>query len=606
MVRSLREVAVEHAHELIDALLFRVSERFGRHALRVGDAVERPFVGQLRDGVQGGEQPRLFRTVARIRARRERRPCLPAVGHGARVLAVNDVRGDREDRGRRLGVAVGVAGANLLDEGLQKPARDVVGSVVVVAVAREVALDLVVDDVAALAVDGTHARILDGGERIDDVREARDARREGAAHVGVDERHFRRFVIIFIVHVLDEVQRVHIDGGEPFHHAAELRQHIVVVKHVRTHGRESRRDLLARLLVDAAVDGVEQALCKVGARAEELHFLARLRGGDTAADRIVVTPRGLHHVVVLVLDGTRVDGDLRRIALERFRQSLGVEHREVRLGRRTHVLERVQEAEIVLRDHGAPVHADACDFERRPDGIAREQLVVARDARELHHAELHDEVVDQFLRFSFRKPAFLHVALDVDVEEGRDAPDAHRRAVLRLDGGEVAEVEPLHGLLRRPSRTRDVEAVDRRHLLHAAKRTDLLGHFLAQADDVVGHDAVRTDFRMVGLLRLDEAVDAVERDAAVVADDAPAAIGVGQSRDDVAVACAANLRRVGVEDRLVVRLVVLREDFVQALARLVAVVPARLLRHLDAAVGHEGTLQGLVRLQTDDSFQIFE
>ena len=111
---------------------------------------------------------------------------------------------------------------------------------------------------------------------------------------------------------------------------------------------------------------------------------------------------------------------------------------------------------------------------------------------------------------------------------------------------------------------------------------------------------------MVGLLRLDEVIDAVERDAAVVADDAPAAIGVGQSRDDVAVACAANLRRVGVEDCLIVRLVVLREDFVQTLARLVAIVPARLLRHLDAAVWHEGTLQGLVRLQTDDSFQIFE
>ena len=215
-------------------------------------------------------------------------------------------------------------------------------------------------------------------------------------------------------------------------------------------------------------------------------------------------------------------------------------------------------------------------------------------------------MIDQLLRFSFREPAFLHVALDVDVEEGRDAPDAHRRAVLRLDGGEVAEVEPLHGLLRRPSWTRDVEAVDRRHLLHAAERTDLLGHFLAQADDVVGHDAVRTDFRMVGLLRLDEAVDAVERDAAVVADDAPAAIGVGQPRDDVAVARAANLRRVGIEDRLVVRLVVLREDFVQTLARFVAVVPARLFRHLDAAVGHEGTLQRLVRLQADDSFQIFE
>ena len=39
---------------------------------------------------------------------------------------------------------------------------------------------------------------------------------------------------------------------------------------------------------------------------------------------------------------------------------------------------------------------------------------------------------------------------------------------------------------------------------------------------------------------------------------------------------------------------------------LVAVGGAGLLRHLDAAVGHKGALQGLVGLQTDDLLQILQ
>ena len=45
---------------------------------------------------------------------------------------------------------------------------------------------------------------------------------------------------------------------------------------------------------------------------------------------------------------------------------------------------------------------------------------------------------------------------------------------------------------------------------------------------------------------------------------------------------------------------VVGKDLVQLLAGLVAVGGAGLLRHLDAAVGHESTLEGLVGLQAHD------
>ena len=344
-------------------------------------------------------------------------------------------------------MTIGVACLDLREEGLEHPFRDLVRTVVVVAIAREVALDLVVHD-DAVVVDRLYLRILDRGQRVDDVREARDARCERAAHIRVDECHLRRFVVILVVHVLDDVQRVHVDMREPVHHALVLDDDVVVLEVLRADRAVGRADLHAALLVHTAVDCVEETLCKVRTRTEELHLLARLRRRHTAADGVVIAPLRLHHIVILVLNRARTDGDPRRVVLELLRQFRGVEHGEVRLGGGAHVLERVEETEIVLRDHVAAVHADARHLKRRPDRVAREQLVVGRDARELHHAELQHDLVDQLLRLLLGECAVFKVAPDIDVEEGRDAPDAHRRAVLRLDRREVAEVEPLHRLAR--------------------------------------------------------------------------------------------------------------------------------------------------------------
>ena len=363
--------------------------------------------------------------------------------------------------------------------------------------------------------------------------------------------------------------------------------------------------LVEELLVLAAVDGVEQTLRQVGARSEELHLLAGLGCGDAAADAVVVTPDGTHHVVVLVLDGGGVDGDLRGVAAEVEGKALAVEHGEVGLRRGTHVLERVQEAVVVLRDHVAAVLAEAGHLERRPDGVAGEELVVAGDARELDHAELQDHVVDELLGLGLRQGSRSEVALDVDVQEGRDAADGHGGAVLGLDGGEVAEVQPLERLVGVGRGLRDVEAVDGGHVLDAPEGADLLGDLLAQADDVVGHGAVAA-VEEVLLLLGDKEVDAVQGDAAVVADDAAAAVGVGQAGHDVGVAGGAHLGGVRVEHGLVVGLVVLVEDLVVLRVDLVAVALGGLLRHLDAAVRHERALEGLVGLKAHDLLEVLE
>ena len=606
VVASGTEVPVQDLHELFGT--FRVVVPEGRRVdgLRDADAIERVVVRDLCCGIERSQEAVLFGTVARVCARRKRFTRLAPIGERSRRLAIDNVARNRENTGCRFGVAVGRVVLNLRHERLQEPHGNVVGAVVVVSVTREVAFNLeVLRKAGFLVADDLHLRVLHGAEAVDHVAEACDAGRERAAHVGIDERHLGGLVVVLVVHVVNQVQRVHVQACKPVEVQVELVHQLVVVQVLARDGRVLGANLLAlaNRLVLTAVDGVQERLREVRTCTEELHLLAGLRCRNTAADAVVVTPDGAHRVVVLVLDGACLHGDFCGELLEVLGQARAVEHGEVRLGRGAHVHERVQEAVVRLGDHVAAVLAEARNFERGPHRVAAEQFVVARDARELDHAELHHEVVHEFLGFLFGEDSLLHVAVDVDVEERGYATHAHCRTVLRLDGGEVAEVQPLHGLACVPCGLRNVVAVNLRHFLHALERLDLFGEFLALAHDFFGHVGLVGE-GLVGHLLLDEVVNTVEGHAAVVAHDSTAAVGVGEARDDVGLTGCAHCRGVRVEHALVVRLVVVRENVVQFCARGVAVVLAGFLGHLDAAERHERALQGLVRLEAHNLFQI--
>ena len=214
-----------------------------------------------------------------------------------------------------------------------------------------------------------------------------------------------------------------------------------------------------------------------------------------------------------------------------------------------------------MRHQRPAIQVHAADAFGRPVGIAAEQRVVVRRAQEAHDAKLLHQLVPQLLRAGLVERAFLQVALDVDIEEGRDAADRHGRAVRLLDRAEIGEIGPLHGFVRVRGRPRDVAVVELRHRREIVQRAHLLGQFLAHADDLVGRPHV-VDLGALGLLGLEQAIDAVQRHAPVVADDAAAAVGIGQAGDDAGLAAVHDLRRVGVEHAVVVGLAVLREGLV--------------------------------------------
>ena len=88
------------------------------------------------------------------------------------------------------------------------------------------------------------------------MREARDTGGERTSHVGVDQRHFGRLVIIFVMHVMNHVQGVHVQLGEPFHHVVITLHHFVVIQILGSNRPVGRSHLLPGLYVDSSVDGV--------------------------------------------------------------------------------------------------------------------------------------------------------------------------------------------------------------------------------------------------------------------------------------------------------------------------------------------------------------
>ena len=185
----------------------------------------------------------------------------------------------------------------------------------------------------------------------------------------------------------------------------------------------------------------------------------------------------------------------------------------------------MQEAVVILRYHASAVHADTRDFERRPHGIAGKQLVVGTDSCELHHTEFHDHMVDQLLRLLLRQNTALQITLNINIKECGNTSDGHRRAVLGLDRGKIAEIQPLNRFFRVCRRLRNIKPVRRCHGLHILQRLDLIRELFPQADNVIGHGSVAAVFFIV-LLPGDQLVNTVQSNSSVVADNTSTAIGV--------------------------------------------------------------------------------
>ena len=217
-------------------------------------------------------------------------------------------------------------------------------------------------------------------------------------------------------------------------------------------------------------------------------------------------------------------------------------------------------------------------------------------------------MVNHFLSVLFSDFACFDITFDVGIQEGGYATEGHCCTVLRLNGGQVAEVGPLDSFLCVGCRTRDIAAVFRCHFFDLTQSTVLFRDLFTQTDSrfqVYAVFQVRLQRQELCVFVFHQEVDTVQRNATVVTDDTATAIRIRQTSQNARLTAVQNVFGVDIEYTLVMGFTVFGEDFFQHRVQFAIVRFAGTFNHFDAAERDNRTFQRLFSLQTNDFLKSF-
>ena len=269
--------------------------------------------------------------VQRVSTRSERLSLTTAIRCVTGCLTIGYVRSNGQYRHGRETVSVGVVTTDHHHELGNKVVSDLVYTVIIITVLRELAGGLEIYDDAILITDRLNGSVLDRGQGVCNYGQTSHTGCEVTANVSVVQSHLCTLVAVLVVHVVDYVQSIYIYICQPLHHIFEHRHELIILDHIAFVLTILRSNLLLGYFIDTAVQSVQHTFSKVCTSAEELHFLTNSHGGYAASDRIVITVCYTHQVVVLILDGRRLDGHLSAELFPCSRQSCGPQNGQVRL-----------------------------------------------------------------------------------------------------------------------------------------------------------------------------------------------------------------------------------------------------------------------------------
>ena len=188
----------------------------------------------------------------------------------------------------------------------------------------------------------------------------------------INQCHFSSFIIIFIMHVMNQVQYINIYVCQPVHPPVKFLNHFIIICIFRSNALHSRTTLNSVFFIKTTVKCIQQCFCQVGAGTEELNLLPCLGCGYTAADGVIISPFRFHNFVILILDGTGINRDLCCIFLEALWKTRAVQHGQIWFRAWSHVFQCMQETIICLCYHMSSVQAGSTYFQCYPGRITGE------------------------------------------------------------------------------------------------------------------------------------------------------------------------------------------------------------------------------------------
>ena len=175
--------------------------------------------------------------------------------------------------------------------------------VVIVSVFGEVSFYFVVNYDAVFITNGFYFGIFDGRQGVCNNRQAGNTGCKPAGYLMIVKSHLQTLVAVFVMHIVDDVQAVYINTGQPLHHIVVAIHNLIVIQILRGNRTVFRSYLLFADLIYTAVDCVQKTFGQVGTGSEELHFFSDPHGGYAAGNRIIIAVGNTHQVIIFILDG---------------------------------------------------------------------------------------------------------------------------------------------------------------------------------------------------------------------------------------------------------------------------------------------------------------
>ena len=106
------------------------------------------------------------------------------------------------------------------------------------------------------------------------------------AYIGINQSHLSCFIVVFVMHIMDHVQSAYIQMRQPVHHHIIFLDDFIIIQIFGGNASVFRSYLLSGLLINTAVDGVQEAFCQVCTGTEELDLFTGLCCRYAAADGV--------------------------------------------------------------------------------------------------------------------------------------------------------------------------------------------------------------------------------------------------------------------------------------------------------------------------------
>ena len=204
-----------------------------------------------------------------------------------------------------------------------------------------------------------------------------------------------------------------------------------------------------------------------------------------------------------------------------------------------------------------------------------------------YHAQLDDELVNQFLCVSLVNIAIVKVVLNIDIEEWGYIAQWHGCTILFFYGSQISHIYPLNGFLCICCGATQIQSVIFSHYFDFLQGFDLFCHFFAQTDTGIGHRTA--DVMQVFLLGFNQAVNAIKSQTAIITDDTSAGIVVRQSGQKTKWTERTDFFGIRIKYAIVVGLAVMIEDIFHFFIHFHTVFTAGLFHYFDTTERFDGT-----------------